>query len=125
MEISHEVKVNDDGVFVERMPESVGRMMFENLFNGYAPKRVDVKIPTISFYSLGKPKQSNAYTDEQKALFDQFFLNVRNPFYLSLSSEFHNRFPHAKIVVIPDGHHFCFIAQEELVHDEMRKFLLE
>jgi hypothetical protein len=86
---------------------------------------VDTKIPTLSFYALGTPKQSNAYTEEQKASFDQYFLNVRNPFYLSLSSEFHNRFPHAKIVVIPEGHHFCFIAQEELVYDEMRKFLLE
>jgi len=125
VEISHEVKVNEEGIFVDRMPDFVGEMMFENLIHGYAPKRVDVKIPTLSFYSLGKPKQSNAYTAGQKASFDQFFLNVRNPFYLSLSSEFHNRFPHAKIVVIPDGHHFCFIAQEELVYDEMRKFLLE
>jgi pimeloyl-ACP methyl ester carboxylesterase len=125
VEMSHEVKVNEAGVLVERMPESVEGMMFENLFNGYAPKRVDAKIPTLSFYALGKPKQSNAYTEEQKASFDQFFLNVRNPFYMSLISEFHNRFPHAKTVVIPDGHHFCFIAQEELVYDEMRKFLLE
>jgi pimeloyl-ACP methyl ester carboxylesterase len=125
VEMSHEVKVNEDGIFVDRMPDSVGEMMFENLIHGYAPKRVDAKIPTLNFYSLGKPKQSNAYTEEQKASFDQFFLNVRNPFYLSLSSEFQNRFPHANIVVIPDGHHFCFIAQEELVYGEMRKFLLE
>ena len=125
VEMFHEVKVNEDGIFIERMPESVGGMMFENLFHRYAPKRVDAKIPTLSFYALGKPKQSNAYTEEQKDSFDQFFLTIRNPFYMSLISEFHNRFPHAKIVVIPDGHHFCFIAQEELVHDEMRKFLLE
>jgi len=125
VEMSHEVKVNENGIFVERMPESVAEMMFENLFNGYAPKRVDAKIPTLSFYALGKPKQSNAYTEEQKVSFDQFFLNVRNPFYMSLISEFQNRFPHAKTKVIPDGHHFCFIAQEELVYDEMRKFLLE
>jgi pimeloyl-ACP methyl ester carboxylesterase len=125
VEMSHEVKVNEDGIFVDRMPESVGEMMFENLIHGYAPKRVDAKIPTLSFYSLGKPKQSNVYTEEQKAAFEQFFLNMRNPSYMSLSSEFHDRFPHAIIVVIPDGHHFCFIAQEELVYDEMRRFLLE
>ena len=79
--MSHEVKVNEAGVFVERMPESVGEMMFENLINGYAPKRVDAKIPILSFYALGKPKLSDAYTEEQKASFDQFFRNVRNPFY--------------------------------------------
>ena len=125
VEMSHEVKVNEEGIFVERMPDSVAGMMFENLIHGYAPKRVDAKILTLSFYALGKPQQSQAYTEEQKAAFDQFFLNVRNPFYMSLVSEFHDRFPHAKIVVIPDGHHFCFIAQEELVYDEMRRFLLE
>jgi pimeloyl-ACP methyl ester carboxylesterase len=125
VEMSHEVKVNEEGIFVDRMPDFVGEMMFENLLIGYVPKRVDANIPTLSFYALGKPKQSNVYTEEQKASFDQFFLNVRNPFYMSLISEFHNRFPHARIVVIPDGHHFCFIAQEELVYAETRKFLLE
>ncbi len=123
-EMSHEVKVNEEGIFIDRMPDSVAEMMFENLFNGYTPKRVDTKIPILSFYAQGTPKQSNAYTEEQKASFDQFFQNVRNPYYMSLISEFHTRFPHAKIVMIPDGHHFCFIAQEELVYNEMREFLL-
>jgi len=125
VEMSHEVKVNETGIFVERMSESVAGMMFKNLFHEYAPKRVNAKIPTLSFYSLGTPKQSNAYTEEQKASFNQYFQNIRNLFYMSLISEFQNRFPHAKIVVIPDGHHFCFIAQEELVYGEMQKFLLE
>jgi pimeloyl-ACP methyl ester carboxylesterase len=125
VEMSHEVKVNEEGIFVERMPESVGERMLENLIIGYTPKKVQGKIPTLSFYALGKPKQSNAYTEQQRAAFDQFFLHVRNPFYSSLIAEFHSRFPHAKIVVIPDGHHFCFIAQEDPVYDEMRKFLLD
>lgn len=125
VEMAHEVKVNEEGIFVERMPDSVAEMMFENLWNGYTPKRVDAIIPTLSFYALGTPTQSNVYTDEQKASFDQYFQNVRNPFYMSLISEFQSRFPHAKIVTLPDGHHFCFIAQEELVYNEMQKFLLE
>jgi pimeloyl-ACP methyl ester carboxylesterase len=125
VEMSHEVKVNDEGIFVERMPEAVGEMMSENLIFNYAPKKVEANIPTLSFYALGTPKQSNIYTEEQKASFDQFFLHVRNPFYMSLISVFHKRFPHAIIVVIRDGHHFCFIAQEELVYEEMRKFLLD
>ena len=107
------------------MPASVEKMMVENLIKGYAPKRVEAKIPILSFYALRKPKLSNAYTEEQKAAFDQFHRDVEEPFFRSLISEFQNRFPHAKIVVIPDGHHYCFIAQEELVYDEMRKFLLE
>ncbi|MBI5295818.1 MAG: alpha/beta hydrolase [Chloroflexi bacterium] len=125
VEMSHEVKVNEAGIFIERMPESVAGMMFENLFHGYIPQKVDARIPILSFYALGTPKQLDLYTEEQKASFAQFYLHVRNPFYLTLITEFHTRFPHAKIVTIPDGHHYCFIAQEELVYEEMLKFLLE
>lgn len=124
-EFSHGVKVNEAGVFVDKMPESVEKMTVENLINGYTPKTVEARIPTLSFYALGIPKLSNAYTDEQKALFDEFCQNVSIPFSRSLISEFHNRFPHAKIVIIPEGHHYCFIAQEELVYHEMLNFLLE
>jgi pimeloyl-ACP methyl ester carboxylesterase len=122
-EFAHGVKVNEDGVFVDKMPESVERMMTENLIKGYAPKRVEAKIPTLSFYAQKKPKLSDAYTEEQKAAFEQFNRDVEQPFFRTLISEFQNRFPHAKIVVIPDGHHYCFMAQEELVYNEMQKFL--
>ena len=124
-EISHGIKVNEAGVVVDRMPASVEKMMVENLIKGYVPKRVEAKIPTLSFYAWKKTKLSDDYTEEQKSTFDQFDQNVAKPFFRSLISEFQSRFPHAKIVVIPDGHHYCFIAQEKLVYDEMRKFLLD
>jgi len=124
-EISHNVKVNEAGVVVDRMPASIEKMMVENLVKGYTPKRVETKIPTLSFYAWKRPRLSNAYTEAQKAAFDQFQQNTAQPFFKSLISEFQNRFPHAKIVEIPDGHHYCFIAQAELVYNEIRKFLLE
>jgi pimeloyl-ACP methyl ester carboxylesterase len=124
-EISHGVKVNEAGIVVDKMPEHVVKMMIENLIKGYAPKKVDTKIPTLSIYAHKTPRLSNAYTEEQKAAFAQFHRNVEQPFFRSLVSEFQERFPHAKIMVIPDGHHYCFIAQEELVYAEMQKFLLD
>jgi len=124
-EISHGVKVNEAGVIVDRMPASVEKMMVENLIKGYAPKRVEAKIPTLSIYAKKIPRLSNAYTEEQKAIFDQFHRNVEQPFFRSLISEFQGRFPGAKILIIPDGHHYCFIAQEEQVYNEMRKFLID
>jgi len=124
-EISHGVEVNEAGIFVDKMPASVEKMIAENLINGYAPKRVEAEIPTLSIYAQKIPKLSNAYTEEQKAAFDQFHRNVEQPFFKSLILEFQNRFPHAKIVVIPGGHHYCFIAHEDLVYREMRNFLLE
>ena len=99
-------------------------MMVENLIRGYAPKKVEAKIPTLSIYAQKIPRLSNAYTEEQKAAFDQFHRDVEQPFFRSLIGEFQGRFPHARIIVIPDGHHYCFIAQEELVYNEMRDFLL-
>lgn len=123
-EISHNVKVNEAGVVVDKMPASVENMMIDNLIDGYVPKRVAAKIPVLSFYALGK-RNLSAYTEEQKAAFDDFFRNIRQPFFKSVISEFQKRFPHAKIVEIPNGHHYCFIAQEDLVYGEMRKFLLE
>ena len=123
-EFSHGVKVNEDGIYVDKMPASIENMMVKNLIKEYAPKRVEAKIPILSFYSWKKPKLSNVYTEEQKAAFDQFERNIAKPFFKSLISEFQSRFPHARIIVIPDGHHYCFIAQEELVCGEMRKFLL-
>lgn len=124
-EYSHSIKINEEGVFVDRMPASIEKMMVENLIKGYVPKRVETTIPILSFYARRTPKLSSAYTNEQKASFDEFYRKVFEPFGESLIAEFQDRFPHAKIVVIPEGHHYCFIAQEALVYNEMRKFLLD
>jgi non-heme chloroperoxidase len=124
-EISHNVKVNEAGIVVDRMPETVYEMMVKNLVREYVPPKVNAKIPTLSIYAQKTPRLSNAYTEEQKATFDQFHRDVEQPFFRSLISEFQQRFPHAKLIVIPDGHHYCFIAQEELVYNEMRNFLID
>jgi pimeloyl-ACP methyl ester carboxylesterase len=125
VEFAHNAKMNEEGVYVDKMTESIEKQMVENLIKNYAPKQVEAKIPILSFYARRTPKLSDIYTDEQKAAFYEFHRNVEQPFFKSLISEFQNRFPHANIVVIPDGHHYCFIIQEELVYAEMRKFLLE
>jgi pimeloyl-ACP methyl ester carboxylesterase len=124
-EFTHNAKINEDGVFVDKMTEAIETMMVENLIKGYAPKRVEAKIPILSFYARKTPKLSNAYTEEQKAAFYEFHQNVEKPFFKSIIDEFQNRFPHAKTIVIPEGHHYCFIVQEQLVYNEIRKFLLD
>ncbi len=123
-EFSHSVTVNDEGVYVDRMPASIERMIIENLITGYRPKRVEAILPVLSFYGLRKRTLSNDYTEEQKAAYEQFHNDVREPFFRYIIAEFQSRFPHAKTIEIPGGHHYCFIAQEELVYREMRKFLL-
>jgi non-heme chloroperoxidase len=123
-ELSHGVTVNEDGIYVDRMPAFVEKALVDNLIKGYAPKRVEAQIPTLCFYGQRKRQLTDEYTAEQKAAFEIFIREVRDPFFRSVIAEFQSRFPHAKIVVIPGGHHYCFIAQEDLVYDEMRRFLL-
>jgi len=124
-EISRGVKVNDEGVYVDRMPASIEKRMVENLINEYAPKKVEAIIPILSFYAKKKRKMTDDYTDEQKAAYEKFHQDVIEPFFTLMVAEFQSRFPHSKTVVIPDGHHYCFIAQDDLVYEEMQKFLLE
>ena len=123
-EFFHNVKVNEAGVYVDKMPAEIEKMMIDNLIKGYAPKKVEATIPTLIFYALGIPRLQNGYTEEQTAAYGLFWRDVRMPFFRSVISDFQNRFPHAKIVEIPDGHHYCFMIQEELVYNEMQKFLL-
>lgn len=124
-EFSHSVKVNEDGIFVDRMPASVEKMLGQNLIKDYVPKKVQAVIPTLCFFGRRKRKLTDDFTGEQKAAYEKFIQEVRDPFFDSIIAEFQNRFPHTKTVVIPGGHHYCFIAQEELVYEEMRRFLAE
>jgi non-heme chloroperoxidase len=124
-EFRHGVKVNEEGIFVDRMPASVEKMIVENLITKYAPPKVEAILPMLYFFGARKRILTDDYTEEQKAAYEQFHRDIMEPYFRSMIAEIQSRFPHAKIVVIPNGHHYCFIAQEDLVHGEMRKFLLE
>ena len=64
-------------------------------------------------------------TEEQKSQVLDFFKTVLQLHKKQYIKQFQAKMPHARIVEIPRGHHYCFIKQEELVYQEMRKFLLE
>ena len=54
-----------------------------------------------------------------------FFKTVLQPYQKRYIEEFKRYVPHAKIVEIRNGHHLCFINQEEIVFYEMMKIMLE
>jgi len=65
-EFSHGVKINEAGIVVDRMPESVEKMMVENLINRYAPKEWKRKYRPSVFmhrkdpnYPLPSPRNKN------------------------------------------------------------------
>ena len=61
------------------MPAFVEEAIVENLIKGYAPKRVEAQIPTLCFYGQRRRQLSEAYTAEQKAAFELFIREVRDP----------------------------------------------
>lgn len=124
-EYSRGVIQNEDGIFVDRMPASVEGQLVDTLITRYAPPKVKTVIPALYFLGERKRKLSDDYTEEQKQAYERFYREVMQPYFKSVIAEIQGRFPHAKIVVIPNGHHYCFIAQAEQVHDEMQKFLMK
>jgi len=64
-------------------------------------------------------------TEKQKVQIMEHFVTTDNPWVKENIENFQRNVPHARIVEIPQGHHYCFIKQEDLVYEEMRKFLLD
>jgi pimeloyl-ACP methyl ester carboxylesterase len=124
LEISYEVTKNENGIVVGKMSAGIAKQMLEAA-NSYTPMRLPAHIPILRFFAMGFARLSDAYSEEQKAMAYQYHEEVWLPYIKSLADEFRNIYPHARIIEIPDGHHYCFVAQEEIVYQEMRKFLLE
>lgn len=125
-EILHEVKKSPEGKIVDRMPDTISQALRATM-HSHAPEYSKIQVPVLSIYAIAG---SNYYlspdymTEEQKALVIEFYDIIRPPLQRELIEQFRRSVPHARIVEIPNGHHTCFIKHEELVFDEMRKFLL-
>jgi len=124
-DLLHAVKKSPDGRIVDRMSHNIGSALRVTL-RSYIPEDSKIQAPVLSFYAIDSAGDypSDYMTEEQKALVIEYFDKVRPPLQQELIEQFRRSVPHARIVEIPNGHHICFIKNEELVFDEMRKFLL-
>ena len=123
----HTIKIALDGKVADKMSEAEFKAI-NNTIASYEPEYSKIQVPLLSFFTLqdGSAFLSSEYmTEEQKALVIDFFKTVRQPYTNQYIEQFQREVPHAKVVVIPHGHHYCFIKQEELVYEEMSKFLSE
>ncbi len=124
-EILHEIKISPEGRVVDRMSDELSQM-FINISRNYRPEDTKTIAPVLSFYALANISILPDYlTDEQKSQLLKYRKEIRLPFLRECIEKFRHDVPHAKIIEIPDGHHWCFIKHEELVYDEMQKFLFE
>lgn len=123
----HTVKTTLEGKMMDKMSEAEFKAL-NNTVGSYVPEYSKIQDPMLSFFALQDGSaflSSEHMTEEQKALVMDFFKTVRQPYTRQYIEQFQRQVPHAKVVVIPNGHHYCFMKQEEIIYNEMRKFLLE
>jgi len=123
----HEITQAPDGKIIDRMSDGISKTITDVL-NSYVLEDSKINAPTLAFFALSKGLNAISdewMTEEQKADI-AYYVETRENHWTRESIElFQRNVPHARIIEIPEGHHYCFIEQERLVYEEMRKFLLE
>lgn len=121
----HEITQTAEGKIVDKMTDAIGQAL-NNTLSSYMPEDSRIKCPALGIFAIsnGCYYVSDAWmTEEQKAEIIQFFETINYSWIKENIEQFRHNLPHAQVLVIPEGHHYCFIKKEELVYDEMRKFL--
>jgi non-heme chloroperoxidase len=122
----HEITIQPDGRVLDRMSDAIGAALNKTIIE-YEPEDEKIQAPTLSFFAIQDPGfflSAETMTKEQQAQVIEYFQTSRLEWFQKSVALFRRNVPHAKIVEIPHGHHYCFISHEGLVFDEMRKFLL-
>lgn len=123
----HEIIKTPDGKIADKMSDAISKAITDTL-TGYVLEDSKIKVPSLAFFAISKGLYSISddwMTEEQKTQIMDHVETRENLWTRESIEQFQRNVPHAKIIEIPQGHHYCFIQQEELVYEEMRKFLLE
>jgi pimeloyl-ACP methyl ester carboxylesterase len=123
----HEIMKTPEGKIVEKMNDAINKAVMDML-TSYVPEDSKIKVPALSFFAISDGSEAISddwMTEEQKTQVMEHFETRAAPWKRENIEQFRQNVPHATIIEIPQGHHHCFIKHEELVYEEMRKFLLE
>jgi len=123
-ETLHNIRTDPSGKIIEKMSDELHGTIISSL-RDYVPEESTIRVPVLSFYAIWDDLLPDYLTDEQKALAAEFHKTVRLPVQRECIAQFRQNVPHAKVVEILQGNHYCFIKHAELVYEEMRNFLLE
>jgi non-heme chloroperoxidase len=121
------VYLSTDGVIVEKMTDAISAALGDTM-KTYRPNYASIHAPMLSIFVLanGRDFLSNEFmTAEQQAQVLDYFNKDRRPYLEGYIEEFRSSAPDARVVVIENGHHYCFLKQEELVYEALRAFLAE
>jgi non-heme chloroperoxidase len=123
----HEITIQPDGKVVDRMSDAIGAALNATI-TAYEPEDAQIQAPTLSFYAR---QEADTFISQEfmsateQAQVREFFATTRLAWLENSIQQFRRNVPHARIVEIPHGHHYCFIKNADLVYEEMTKFLLE
>ena len=121
------VTITSEGKVVEKITDTINSAL-GTMMKTYPPDYAGIHAPMLSIFVLtnGNDFLSSEYmNEEQKAQVLDYFNHDRHPHVKNYIEQFRCSVPHTRIVVIPNGHHYCFLKQADLVYNEMRSFLLE
>ena len=122
----HEITKTPEGKIVDRMSDAVTKALNDTL-RSYLPEEAKIKAPVLGIYAISNGRyylSDDWMTEEQKNQIREFFDTVNYAWIQENIEQFQRNMPQAQVVVIPEGHHYCFIKKEEIVYKEMQKFLL-
>jgi len=123
----HEIMKTPEGKVVDKMSDTISKAI-TNTLTTYVPEDSKITASTLGIFAIhnGADYISDDWmTEEQKVLVMEHFETTDSSWVKENIKNFQRNVPQARIVEIPNGHHYCFIKQEELVYEEMRKFLLD
>ncbi len=124
-EVRHSVMKDAAGKIVDKMSNNIEQALIETIL-GYSPELARIHVPVLSIYAIREEEPLPDYfTSKQRGVVREFVAKRWLPVQTECIEQFQRAVPHAKIVKIPKGHHFCFMQQEVLVFTEMRTFLRE
>ena len=123
----HEITKTPGGEIVDRMSDTINKALMDTL-TSYELEDSKIDVPVLAFYSLSKGLNTISddwMTEEQKAEFRNHVLTREDAWTRDSIEKFRRNVPQARIIEIPNGHHYCFLSNEEFVYKEMRSFLLD
>jgi len=122
----HEITKTPEGKIIDRMSDEIGKALNDTL-RSYVSEEAQIKAPVLGIYTISNGCYYIAddwMTDEQKAQIREFFDTVNSPWIHENIEQFKRNMPQAQVLVLPEGHHYCFFKREKEVYQEMRRFLL-
>jgi len=118
----YDLEINADGKFVEADTSATMIQLREDATN-YNPEHFHISVPVLCIEAIQITVRPSYFTEEQKQAANDFHQNQWMPFKQQRSLRFRQDVPQAKLIEIPGANHSCHISHEEIVYNEMRKFL--